>query len=137
VAAGSWIVRSPVPTLAIAGLFFAAVTWWVYGTPVPGRQARQQLSPVVETEAPTIMSVDPEPAAEREIYRARPSTMYTQPATSSNLAEPVWSAAADTTATATSSVAIDPERSAAFAIGDDGLPQMVPPPAGLRRTPSG
>jgi hypothetical protein len=131
VAAGSWIVRSPVPALAIAGAFFAAVTWWVYGTPLPGRVARQQLRPVVETEEPTTTSIDPEPPPEREIYRARPSDLYRPSAPASDLAAPVWSTpGADIAASAAYSAAIGPPSDVAVAVGEDGLPQMVPAPRG-------
>jgi hypothetical protein len=92
--------------------------------------ARQQLSPVVEAEEPTLTSIDPEPAAEREIYRATPSRLYMRSASSTDLEEPVWGTAADTPATAPSSVAMEPQSGGVFALGEDGLPLMVPPPRG-------
>jgi hypothetical protein len=89
--------------------------------------ARQQLRPVVETEEPTITSIDPEPPPEREIYRARPSDLYTRSAPSSDLAAPVWSTPGADIAT---SATIGPRSDVAFAVGEDGLPQMVPAPQG-------
>jgi hypothetical protein len=112
----------------MAGVLFAAVTWWVFGTPIPGRPTRHRLSPVVETEEPTIVSIDPEPAAEREIYRAKPSSLYTRSAGPADLAEPVWSSApSDIPATATSLVAAAPSSVGALGLGEDGLPQWIPP----------
>ena len=128
-----WMVRSPLLALAAAIVLVAAVTWWVYGTPMPKRLAPQQSAPVATPTEPPGTSVDPEPAPAREIYRAVPSTRYVSSAPPApappSPGPPVWnSPSAGSAAQSTESPAPAAPTSSPLERTPDGLPPMAPPP---------
>jgi hypothetical protein len=113
--------------LAIVIVLLAAATWWVYGTPLPARLARQQLSPAAATAGPAVTSVEPEAPPAPQIYRAVPSTLYRPEAPSTDSPEQV-TAPEDTTGTVAPGPATQPLSITGFEREADGLPRMAPPP---------
>jgi hypothetical protein len=125
---GRWILASPLSALAISIVAVAAVVWWVYGTPLPGRLARRRLTPTPATEAAAAESADPEPPAVREIYQAVPSGLYLQSALAAQPPKPSWTTSADgATPAAAPAAAVEPS-DAEYEYSGDGLPMMAPPP---------
>lgn len=133
-ATGRWVLNSPIPAVGVVAVMLVTAIWWVYGTPLPAQLASRRKSPIAETAAPEITHVAPDPPAERQIYRAMPSTLYTSAVPPAGPVSPAWTVPAKSS-TATAATLPPPPISApesthvtGVELGEDGLPRMAPPP---------